>query len=136
GTDGIACPPQDAFAVVASPTARYGVLIARAEGARRFTAAELEFLQALANVLAEGLDRERATNELAASEQRYREVVEGASDVIFELSMDGKFKSVNAAFERVTGWPASEFIGKPYLELVHPDERGHSREVFRAVIER
>jgi len=125
-----------AFAVVASPTARYGVLVARTKDTSRFSVAELEFLQALANILAEGLDRERAARELAASEQRYREVVEGASEVIFELSMDGKFKSINAAFERVTGWSAAEFRGKPYLELIHPDERMHSREVFRAVIER
>lgn len=133
-TGRIACPPHDARAPVASPTAHYGVLLAHT--ARRFTAAEQELLQALANILAEGFDRERAARELAASEQRYREVVEGASEVIFEMTMDGKFKSINAAFESVTGWPAEQFVGKPYLDLVHPDERLHSREVFRAVIER
>src|SRR6185436_6788966 len=80
--------PASAFAEVASPDASYGKLTVQAAVDRRFTAAELDFLQALAHILAEALDRERAARDLAASEQRYREVVEGASEVIFELSMD------------------------------------------------
>jgi two-component system cell cycle sensor histidine kinase/response regulator CckA len=75
-------------------------------------------------------------DELAASEERYRQVVEGAWEVIFTLSLDGRLLAINAAFERVTGYKVADWIGKPYIELLHPDERAHSREVFRAVIER
>jgi len=75
-------------------------------------------------------------DELAASEERYRQVVEGAWEVIFTLSLDGRLLAINAAFERVTGYKVADWLGKPYIELLHPDERAHSREVFRAVIER
>jgi PAS domain S-box-containing protein len=127
---------DDPVATACIPVAGYGVLALYGAPDRRFTGEELEFVHAVANILAEAIDRDRAARELAASEQRYREVIEGASEVIFTLSMDGRFKSINAAFESVTGWPAAEWIGKPYLELIHPEERLHSREVFRAVIER
>src|SRR5262249_40579910 len=36
----------------------------------------------------------------------------------------GRLRWVNAAWERTMGWTADELYSRPYLEFVHPDDRG------------
>ena len=72
---------------------------------------------------------------LRESEERYRSLVETARDVIFTLAADGKLKSLNPAFETVTGWSRSEWIGKGFASLVEPDDRSRAAGVHRAVLE-
>jgi PAS domain S-box-containing protein len=55
-------------------------------------------------------------------EQRYRSLFEKAQDVIYTLSEEGTFTSLNLAFETVTGWSRTEWIGKPLQSIVHPDD--------------
>ncbi|MCS7124756.1 MAG: PAS domain S-box protein [Candidatus Bathyarchaeota archaeon] len=69
-------------------------------------------------------ETERALTE---SERRYRNLVEAAPDVIYTVSSGGKIVSLNPAFERITGWKCEEWIGKPFTEIIHPDD------VFKAV---
>jgi PAS domain S-box-containing protein len=69
-------------------------------------------------------ERKRAEWALRESEERYHSLIEGVRDIVFALGPDGTVTSLNAAFERVTGWPAEEWIGKPFEQLVHPDDLG------------
>jgi PAS domain S-box-containing protein len=71
---------------------------------------------------------------LRESEERYRSVVDTARDIIFTLSADGKIMSMNPAFETVTGWSRTEWIGKDFLPLVHPDDRPRAAEIYQAVL--
>jgi two-component system cell cycle sensor histidine kinase/response regulator CckA len=66
--------------------------------------------------------RKRAEAALRESEVRYHALFEGVNDIVFALGPDGTVTSLNAAFERVTGWPAAEWLGKPFEQLVHPDD--------------
>jgi two-component system cell cycle sensor histidine kinase/response regulator CckA len=59
---------------------------------------------------------------LAESEERYRTLVEASRDVIYTLCEEGKFTSLNPAFETVTGWPAAEWLGKHLESIIHPDD--------------
>jgi PAS domain S-box-containing protein len=69
------------------------------------------------------------------SEERYRNVVEKATDLMYMLSMDGTIIALNQAFEAVTGWSRTEWIGKSVLGFVHPEDlplaSGLIRRVFR-----
>ncbi|MBM3889886.1 MAG: PAS domain S-box protein, partial [Verrucomicrobia bacterium] len=67
-------------------------------------------------------ERKRAEEMLRESEARYRNLVESALDIIFTLGADGTVQSLNHAFEQVTGWPCSEWIGRPYAPLFHPHD--------------
>ena len=56
------------------------------------------------------------------SEQRYRLLVESAQDMVFTLSPEGKFVSLNAGFEAMTGWKREDWIGKDFGPLIHPED--------------
>jgi PAS domain S-box-containing protein len=119
---------------VASTTGRFGALTAHAKQTRTFREGDFEFLQSVANIVADAMERERARRALAISEERHREVIEGASEVIFTISIEGVFTSLNAAFTNITGWPAADWIGRPFMDLIHPDDGERTVELFTTVL--
>jgi PAS domain S-box-containing protein len=54
-------------------------------------------------------------------------------DLLASAGFDGYFKRVNPAFERTLGYPAGEFLSRPYLEFVHPDDRVRTSEMASAI---
>jgi len=45
-------------------------------------------------------------------------------DMLCIAGFDGYFKQVNPAWERVFGWSGAQLTSRPYIEFVHPDDRG------------
>jgi len=78
----------------------------------------------------------RAQDALFESEYRFRSLVEGARDIIFTLSTDSTLTSLNPAFETVTNWSRSQWIGEPLAALLHPDDAGFCQDVVQAILER
>jgi PAS domain S-box-containing protein len=73
-------------------------------------------------VVATGTDvtEARATEaRLRESEQRFRELAEKVNDLVAELVENGVYTYVNKQFEKVLGWPAAEYIGRPVGEHMH-----------------
>jgi PAS domain S-box-containing protein len=67
------------------------------------------------------VEGERRT-QLAASERRYRNLVENVRDVVYEHSPDGTLLSINSVIEAVSGWRTDEMIGQPIQKFIHPDD--------------
>jgi two-component system sensor histidine kinase/response regulator len=67
---------------------------------------------------------------LRESEERYRTLVENASDVVFRTDDAGRFTFVNPAALRLAGYEEEDIVGKHYPELVRPDMRDEVMKFF------
>jgi PAS domain S-box-containing protein len=67
-------------------------------------------------------DRKRAERELRESEERYRQVVEGQTEVVCRFRSDGVITFVNEVFCRVFGGRVEDLLGKRWQPLPHPDD--------------
>jgi len=61
---------------------------------------------------------------LAENEASYRLLADTATDVISRSDLEGTLLYLSPAFERVTGYPASELVGRNIADIVHPDDAG------------
>lgn len=68
------------------------------------------------------------TNRLLQSESRFRELLEGASDAVLEVSDDGKIQSANSAAVTMFGYAPEEWVGQEVETLLVP---GAKREAHR-----
>ena len=69
-----------------------------------------------------------ARRELARSEQRFRALIESASDMIVVEDAGGAVRFWSPSAAEALGWRAEEVTGRSILELVHPDDRGRLQE--------
>ena len=65
---------------------------------------------------------ERKARDLAASEEKYRTLVENANEAVF-VAQDGVFKFANPKTAEVTGYPQARLVSMPLDRLVHPEDR-------------
>jgi two-component system, sensor histidine kinase and response regulator len=59
----------------------------------------------------------------ARAERDFREIMENSIDVICTFDAQGRFLQVSRACERLWGYSPEELIGRPYIEMVHPQDR-------------
>ena len=101
----------------------YGVLGAYTTLLRKFQTDDVDFLRAVANVLAEAMARKHAEDELRTSEARFRRVVESNVFGIFFSDPDGKISVANDAFLSMVGYDRSDLIaGRVDWSAMSPPE--------------
>jgi diguanylate cyclase (GGDEF)-like protein/PAS domain S-box-containing protein len=81
----------------------------------------VELMDAIDRLRRESREREQAEVALRESEERYRTLVENASDMIYRTDENGYFTFANPAGLRITGYKEDEIIGKHYKMMVRPD---------------
>jgi PAS domain S-box-containing protein len=72
-------------------------------------------------------ERKWAEEALRESEDRYRQLVENAGEAIF-VAQDGRLMFVNRMTAELSGRSERELLSGPFIEFVHPDDRGFVME--------
>ncbi len=66
--------------------------------------------------------------------QQERDLLYGiAADLFCVAGFDGYFKQINPAWEATLGWGEDELMSVPFLDLVHPDDRGATAAAIGAL---
>ena len=81
-------------------------------------------------------DRQRAEIALRRSEQRFRSLVQNASDMITVMDAYGRPLYTSPAFERVLGYDADELSRTNLLSLVHPEDAAAAASAMSHVVAR
>lgn len=97
---------------------------------RQWAAVELEALRAAARTLGAALDRQAKERALAASQEKYRELLESANDLIQSVSLDGRFEFVNRAWRETLGYRQEEVASLHLWDVVHPSFHRHCRDML------
>ncbi|MDT4965926.1 MAG: hypothetical protein QOJ64_663, partial [Acidobacteriota bacterium] len=75
-------------------------------------------------------ERKHAEAALRKIEDRYRQIVNNANDIIYRADRDGRFTFANPTAARYMQRPEQQLLGLHYLELVRPDYRKATREFY------
>ncbi len=109
----------------------FGILGAHSTSPRSFTRDDINFLQAVANVLAAALGRMHAEEELRTSNETLQVVNESMPVAISFLDLEGCVRFWNPAAERLFGWKEDEVLGHP-IPVIPEDQAEQFRQQLEA----
>ncbi len=105
----------------------YGVLGALSTRPQTFSQDDVHFLQAVANIVAGAIERQRALDEL----DRF---FNHPLTPMCVLGGDGYFKNMNPVCGTMFGYSREELLSLPFLHAVHPDDRERAAADVRRVM--
>ncbi|HSH17146.1 MAG TPA: PAS domain S-box protein, partial [Verrucomicrobiae bacterium] len=80
-------------------------------------------------------ERKLSELRLAASERKYRELVENANSIILRWNAEGRITLLNEFGQRFFGYSAEEILGRHVLETIVPDAESSGRDLQRLMEE-
>lgn len=113
----------------ALPALRPGGDRARGAGAlaRRLGLSGKRRKREMALMIEDVTGRKEAAEELEKSEERFRRMVQTASNVITVLGADGEIRYQSPAIERVLGYAVEDLVGENVFDCVHPEDVERAR---------
>lgn len=90
---------------------------------------ELPFVE-LAYGIRQAVAKKRAKDAIRESEEKYRSILENASEIVYSLTPEGIISYVSPNVTDILGYSHDEVIGKPALSFLHPDDYSLIRDQF------
>ncbi|MEZ5171761.1 MAG: PAS domain S-box protein [Acidimicrobiia bacterium] len=81
-------------------------------------------------LMADITERKKAEEAVRVADQRFRSLVQNASDVITIVDADARVLFTTTSKDNSFGYDPDEMIGSDIHELVHPDDRAWVRQAF------
>jgi PAS domain S-box-containing protein len=75
------------------------------------------------------LERKRSAEALRESEEKYRQLVENASEAIV-VAQDGMLRFANSRATELSGYSPEELKSTPFIQIVHPEDRDEVRKDY------
>ena len=79
-------------------------------------------------------ERKEVENAVRHSEERFRSLVQNASDIITILEPDGTIRYVSPATEKVIGYHPEERVGTNIFSVVHPEDLERASSIFTEIL--
>ncbi len=93
--------------------------------------ADLEEKNRALRALTEELEEQRA--KAAASESRYRLLIENQTDLVVKVDTSGKFLFVSPSYCRTFGKTEEDLLGSTFMPLVHEEDREPTTEAMKSL---
>ncbi|MGI9164855.1 MAG: response regulator [Pyrinomonadaceae bacterium] len=128
--ESIGTPPASWVGVpLRTPAEVIGVLVVQHyEEKDAYSTRDLEFLTSVGGQIALAIERKRAEGALRKSEDRYKQIVNHANDIIYRADAEGRFTFVNPTAAKYMQRSEQQLLGLHFLELVRPD---YQRETMK-----
>jgi PAS domain S-box-containing protein len=110
----------------------FGVLGVHTTHQRKFIQDDVNFLQAVANLLSSAIERKQVEGALRSTSLYARSLIEASLDPFVTISADGKVMDVNQATELATGFSREKLIGTDFSDYFTEPEKAREgyKEVF------
>jgi PAS domain S-box-containing protein len=109
----------------------FGLLGVHSSQRRAFTQEDLNFLQAIANVVAVTVQRSHDEQAVRRSEAHFRGLLESAPDAIAIVNEQGEIQLVNKEAEKLFGYSRAELLGQR-IEMLVPERYRQYHGAHRA----
>ena len=107
-----------------------------------FTDAEETFVEILARLIGQTLERRRFERELRARNRhleqernRFEAIADATFDLLFRLDLDGRITYVSSASERILGYAPDEMRGEPFAEFIAEGSTEQAMSGYETVLE-
>jgi PAS domain S-box-containing protein len=84
----------------------------------------------LRGIMVDITERKVAEDQLKKSEERYRDLVENAHDLIYEHDLEGNYISANKEVQQITGYSQEESLHLNQSQIVAPESLEKAREMM------
>jgi two-component system sensor kinase FixL len=118
--------------IIAGRNRPFGILGAHTTKPRTFSSDDVHFLETIANVLAEAIERKQAEDEIRRGTEWLRNLIDTTQDAVVSIDRQARIVLFNPAAERMFGYSKAEIQGeKVNVLLAEPYATEHDSYIER-----
>ena len=91
-------------------------------------------MESLLLTIRRACDKRNAERALRESEEKYRQLVESISDIVYATNRNGIIEYISPSVEPLTGYGTAEMIGRPFVEFIYEEDIPFIRNQIHKII--